>query len=114
MIDATEFFMDDDAERIILSTYNIPRTAEQVSQLFGIPIARCFEKMKRLEKMGILRSTGKVLTKKGSQVDVYQSVLEDVYVYLSNGKVKVRFEVAVNMAQDFKRRLESTKGLATA
>ena len=108
-IDATEVFMDDEFEKIILSTYNIPRTPHQISDLFGIPIARCFEKVKKLEKMGVLNSKGKVLTKNGKQVSVYQSNLEDMYVFLDNGKIRVRFEIAVNMARDFKRRVEETK-----
>ena len=107
MIDATEVFMDDDSEKIILSTYNIPRTPQQLSELFGIPIARCFEKVRKLEKMGLLRSQGKVLTRKGKPTDVYKSNLENAYVYLDNGRIKVRFEIAVNMAQDFRRRIES-------
>ena len=76
--------------------------------MYGIPIAVCFRKVKALKKKGILSVTETVRTAGGKKVEQYTANLENAYVFYDSGRVKVRFTVVLQMAQDFRRRFEAS------
>jgi predicted transcriptional regulator len=96
-IDASELITDMDMEKILLGTYQKSRSAPELSEVYGIPIAVCFKKIKTLRKMGLLNVTETVRAASGKKMEYYTA-----------GRVKVRFTVVLQMAQDFRRRFERT------
>ena len=112
MIDATKFVMDHEAERIIAGTYEKERTATEISELYGIPISNCYRKINELKKAGLLEITGYRLSKRGKKINLYQANLKDAYVFYENGKMKVRFQVILEMTRDFMSRFQSVSELA--
>jgi len=112
MIDATELLDDLEGQRILLATYNSSKTVSEMSMMYGIPIARCHAKVRRLVKMGLLKPHGMVLSKRGKVIEAYTAELDNAYAFFENGRLKVRFIVALNLAQDFKRRWERNVGIS--
>lgn len=112
MIDATEVLIDSDNEKIILGTYGRARSTVEISQLYGIPIARCFKKVRRLSEMGLLEVDEVRYTPRG-EVIFYRANIQDAYVYYDSGKLKVRFEVVLQMAHGIRRRLELSECAST-
>ncbi|MBA3045444.1 MAG: hypothetical protein KKH41_00570 [Candidatus Thermoplasmatota archaeon] len=110
MIDATDLLMDMDMERILLGTCDKPRCAPELSELYGIPVLACFKKIKELKKRGLLSVTETVRTSNGRKIEYYSANLENAYVFYDSGRVKVRFTVVVQMAQDFRKRYERSTG----
>ncbi len=106
MIDATELLMDADMEKILLATYNVPRSASEISEKYGIPIAVCFRKIKTLKHRGLLVIVEKLETGKGKAVERLSANLENAYVFYESGRVKVRFTVVLQMVEDFRMRYE--------
>jgi hypothetical protein len=106
MINATELFMDADMEKILLATYNNRRSASDISEKYGIPIAVCFRKIKILKFRGLLSVVEKVKTGKGKTVEYLSANLENAYVYFDSGRVKVRFTVVLQMVEDLRMRYE--------
>jgi hypothetical protein len=107
-IDATELITDMDMEKILLGTYQKSRSAPELSEVYGIPVAVCFKKIKTLRKMGLLKVTETVRAANGKKVEYYTANLDNAYVFYDSGRVKVRFTVVLQMAQDFRRRFESS------
>jgi hypothetical protein len=105
-IDATELITDMDMEKILLGTYQKSKSAMELSEMYGIPIAVCFKKIKILKKMGLLNVTETVRTAGGKKAEYYTANLDDAYVHYDSGRVKVRFTVVLQMAEDFRRRFE--------
>lgn len=105
-IDATNLLMDHDIEKILIGTYDRSRSAIEISELYGIPIATCFKKIRKLKEMGLLMSTDIIYTAKGRKIELYTTNFDNAYVYYEGGKLKVRFEVVLQMTHDLRIRLE--------
>lgn len=106
MIDATEVMADEDVEKILLGTFNRPKTAKQLSDTYGIPIAICYKKIAKLERMGLL-DFEEMVTSKGRTIRAYKANLDDAYVFFEGGKVKIRFKIALGLARDFRARFNA-------
>lgn len=107
-IDATELLTDMDMERILRGTYQKSRSAPELSEAYGIPIATCIRKIKVLKKKGLLNVTETVRTAGGKKAEYYSANLDEAFVFYDSGRVKVRFTVVLQMAEDFRRRFERT------
>ena len=107
MIDATRFVMDHEAERIILGTYKEERTAAEISEMYGIPIASCYRKINELTKAGLIAVAGYKISSRGKKINIYKAKLEDAYVFYQDGRMKVRFQVILSMAEDFRNRIKN-------
>ena len=105
-IDATELLMDTDMEKILIGTYNMSKNASELSEKYGIPIAVCFRKIKILKNRGLVRVVETVKGDNGKAVEYLTANLENAYVFYDSGRVKVRFTVVLQMAEDFRRRFE--------
>ncbi|HAX95077.1 MAG TPA: hypothetical protein DCY35_00925 [Prolixibacteraceae bacterium] len=105
VIDATELLLDSDMEKILLGTYQRSRTAVELSEIYGMPIAICFRKIKVLKNRNLLK-TNETSALWGKKTERYTANLEDAYVFYDSGRVKVRFTVVLQMADDFRRRYE--------
>jgi len=105
-IDATRLLLDPDMERILAGTYEKSRSAIELSKIYGIPIAICHRKIKTLKKRGLLRTMEAIQDSRGKKHERYSANLENAYVYYDSGKIKVRFTVVLQMAEDFRRRFE--------
>jgi hypothetical protein len=99
--------LDRDNEKIILGTFEQARSAMEINRLYGIPIADCFKKMRALEKMGLLEIDSFRYSHKGKKILLYKANLQDAYVFYESGKLKVRFEVVLQMTRGIRSRLES-------
>jgi len=105
-IDATQLLMDKDIENILLGTYGKSRSVQEISQMYGIPIATCFRKVRKLRKMGLLEVKETIYLSDNRKSDYYTACLDNAYVFYDSGKLKVRFKVVLQMANDFRRRYE--------
>jgi hypothetical protein len=106
IINATELLMDIDMEKILLGTYQKSKCAQELSEMYGIPIATCFKKINVLKKKGMLNVTETVRSAEGKKMEFYTANLDNAYVFYDSGRVKVRFTVVLQMAEDFRRRFE--------
>lgn len=107
MIDATRFMFDSDVERILLGTYKQERTAAQISEMYGIPIATCYRKINELRRVGLLSAVGSKIGRTGKVIKLYKANLQDAYVFYDNGRMKIRFTTILQMAKDFESRFKN-------
>ncbi len=89
-VKASKLLSDIYSIKILSSTYNRPRSAQELSLKFDIPIASCYRRIHELEKAGLMCCTSRVLTNKGKRLRLYQSQVNGIYLYFQYDKVKVK------------------------
>lgn len=83
---------DEYAERILVATQTGPRSVQEISDRFDIPIAACYRKIHELEAAGFLRVAEIVTTPKGKAMKLYQSMLKSAHLVYEAGVFRVKFE----------------------
>ena len=91
--EASKIITDEYAARILIATYSKAMNAIELSRELDIPIAACYRRIHTLENAGLLIMTERALTRQGKRISMYKSNLKNAYIFLENGKLRVRFEL---------------------
>ena len=62
--------MDECNLKILSATTYKPRSARELSYIFGIPLASCYRKIKELEDQGFIKAVSRELTREGDRKSV--------------------------------------------
>jgi len=100
-LEASQLLTDEYSAKILLATFKRKISAQEISKMYGIPIAACYRKIKVLEDVGLLECVDRVLTQKGKRKNLYTSRLKNAYIFFENGKLKVRFYLSTGAVKDF-------------
>ena len=82
---------DEYAVKILVATVRSPRSAQQISEQYGIPIAACYRRIRDLELAGLIACTERRLSRQGKRVCFYVSRVRTAALEFDNGRLKVRF-----------------------
>jgi DNA-binding Lrp family transcriptional regulator len=80
--------------KILAATFREPKSAQELSLKFDIPIAACYRKIRELENAGLLKCTARILTQQGKRVKLYRSQVVNAYIFFEKNKLKVKLELA--------------------
>ncbi len=105
-IEASKIIADEYAAKILAATYTIPKSAIRLSHDLGIPIAACYRRIRMLERVNLIRCEERVLTQKGKRMSVYVSNLKTAFIFLENGKLRVRLEMKSGCVDDYEGSIE--------
>ena len=90
--DISRLLTDEYAERILVATQSVPRSVQEISDRYNIPIAACYRKIHELEEAGFLKIAEIVTTPKGKTMKLYRSLLKSAMLLYEAGTFKVKFE----------------------
>ena len=90
--DISRLLTDEYAERILVATQVQPRSVQEISDRYDIPIAACYRKIHELEGAGFLRVAEIVTTPKGKTMKLYRSLLRSAQLVYEEGVFRVKFE----------------------
>lgn len=93
VLDASKVFGDENSLKILADSFHVPRSAQELSEKFKIPIAVCYRKIHDLEANGFLECVDKVLTQSGRRVRLYRSQLKGAYIYYEQGRLRVHLDL---------------------
>src|SRR5256712_13573616 len=93
--DVSRLLTDEYAERILVATQRIPRSVQEISDKYDIPIAACYRKIHELEEAGLFHGAQSVTTPKGKRKNLYRSRLKNAQMVYQKGILKANFELAV-------------------
>ncbi|MEM2943709.1 MAG: winged helix-turn-helix domain-containing protein [Methanomassiliicoccales archaeon] len=93
LLKTSQLLTDEYAIKILVATARISRSAQEISEKFGIPIAACYRRIRDLQNVGLLECTERKLTQSGKRVGFYKSTLKNAYLFYENGKFRVKFQV---------------------
>jgi hypothetical protein len=100
-MDISSLISEKNASKILMSTYKVPKTAQEISSAHDIPIAVCYRKMRQLEKLGLLRCMGSKLTREGKRVRLYQSQILYAHFFMEKGKFRATVQLTSGVVDDF-------------
>ena len=84
--------LGDMSSRVILeAVHRRARTAQEISQDYGIPIAVCFRRIKALEGMALLQRDSQIFTQRGKRRWTYISNVHSVDLMFNEGNLKVSY-----------------------
>jgi predicted transcriptional regulator len=100
-IDISNLISNRNVSMILMCSYKKPISVHQISELYNIPIAVCYRKVNELEKLGFIRCTDKVLTRKGKRVRLYQSQIVYAHFFYEKGKFRARVQLSSGIVDDY-------------
>jgi hypothetical protein len=100
-VEVSNLITDKYALEILMYTYKKPKSIQNISSAFGIPIAMCYRRVRQLEKLGFLRCVGKKLNGSRKWHKLYQSQIVNAHFFLEKGKFRVRVQLSSGIVDDF-------------
>lgn len=73
----------------ILAATDDPKSARELSNQLGIPIATCYRRIESLVEAGLLNEVGRELSDRGRRTSVYRRTVDELSVSFENGEVTV-------------------------
>src|SRR3989442_13013961 len=86
--------MDECNLKILSATTYKPRSARDLSYIFGIPLASCYRKIKELEDQGLIKAVSRELTREGKRYSKYQSQVGSIKIAFEQGKLRMQLQLA--------------------
>ncbi|MBA3044996.1 MAG: winged helix-turn-helix domain-containing protein [Candidatus Thermoplasmatota archaeon] len=84
---------DENSRKILIATHLKPKTASEISENYGIPIAICYRRIKTLENMALVQKDEQILTQKGKRRWSYISNIHKLELMYRDGKIAARYEL---------------------
>ena len=92
-IDMLSVLGDEHSRKILIATHIKPRTATEIAEANGIPIAACYRRIKLLEDMAFIQKDEQILTQKGKRRWTYISNIHKMELFYTDGKIAARCEL---------------------
>ncbi|UCG68604.1 MAG: hypothetical protein JSV09_12460 [Thermoplasmata archaeon] len=87
--------------KILMSTFKKPKSVQNISASYGIPIAVCYRKVRQLENLGFLTCIGDKLNGNGKRVKLYQSQIVNAHFFMEKGKFRARVQLSSGAVDDY-------------
>ena len=81
--------LGDDYTTEILAATDDPKSARELSDQLGVPIATCYRRIDDLLDAGLLTEVGTDVSDRGRRTSVYRRTVDDLTVSFENGEVTV-------------------------
>jgi predicted transcriptional regulator len=104
--DVSRLLADRHSARIILATMRNPRSAFDISECLGMPIAVCFRKIKLLEDAGLIACAERRFAKNGKKISLFKSTLRNSQMVLERNKVQAKIEMFDGSTQEVKYEMD--------
>jgi hypothetical protein len=86
--------LDGYAARILIGTSAHGSTANELSEHYGIPIAACYRRIRRLETLGLVYCEEERPTPAGKRIQVFRSAVRSARIALEGGRLFASIDVA--------------------
>ena len=90
--EVSKLLADDYSQKILVSTYSAPMSAQRLSKICQIPIAACYRRIHELESVGLLGVDKEKEVYKGRKVRLYRCKLRSASIRFMNGRFVVRYD----------------------
>ncbi|MEM3396503.1 MAG: winged helix-turn-helix domain-containing protein [Thermoplasmata archaeon] len=105
-LELAQLLTDGYVAKILIATSRRPKSAIELSDRFGIPIAQCYRRIHALENAGLLKAVDRVLTREGKRIYLYKSLVKNVQIYYEGTKVKVKLALMDSPEPEIERTAE--------
>ena len=101
LLRTSQLLTDEYSVKILVATIRVPKSAQDISDAYGIPIAACYRRIRDLEHEGLIVCTERKLSRQGKRVSYFLSMLKSAFVFFENGHLRVKFELKTGGADQF-------------
>jgi hypothetical protein len=92
-LETSQLLTEEYAAKILLATMGKPKSAFDLSEKLGIPIAACYRKIKLLESAGLIFCCERRLTQAGKRISMYKSKVKNAQIIFEKNKLTARIEM---------------------
>ena len=92
-LETSQLITEEYSAKILLATMGKPKTAFELSEKLGIPIAACYRKIKLLEQAGMINCVERRLTQAGKRISLYKSKVKNAQIIVERNKLRARIEM---------------------
>lgn len=90
--DVSKLLADDYSQKILVTTYATPMSAQKLSKVCQIPIAACYRRIHELEQAGLISVDREKEVYKGRKVRLYKCRLRSATIKFINGRFAIRYD----------------------
>ncbi len=94
VVDLPTLFGNPYVLKILSATLIRPKTVQELSIKYDIPIAACYRRVRLLEQKKLLKYVDKVLTTHGKWVKRYLSTVRNITLTFEKGKIHVKADIS--------------------
>ena len=99
--DYSQLLTDEYAAKIMTAIMRVPRSAQQLSAAYGIPIAACYRRIRLLEKYGLIECKERRLSQQGKRINFYISMVKNAYIVFEDGRLRVKLDLISGTTKEF-------------
>jgi len=99
-LETSKLLTEEYSAKILLATMGRPKSALELSEKLGIPIANCYRKIRSLEEAGLLFCAERKLTQAGKRMSLYKARVMNAQIIFERNKIKARLEMIDGTTQD--------------
>lgn len=97
----SQLLTDEYAAKILTAIMKTPRSAQQLSDAYGIPIAACYRRIKLLERYGLIACKERRLSQQGKRINYYLSMVKNAYIFFEDGRLRVKLDLVSGVSREF-------------
>jgi predicted transcriptional regulator len=99
-LETSRLLTEEYSAKILLATMGKPKSAFELSEKLGVPIAACYRKIKILEGSGLIFCVERRLTQAGKRISLYKSNVKNAHIVFERNKVRANIEMIDGTTQD--------------
>jgi predicted transcriptional regulator len=91
----------------------MPKSAFDLSQTYGIPIAACYRKIRLLESAGMLICVERKLTRAGKRMGYYRSAVLQAHIIIERNRIRavISFVDGRSIENDYTKEMATIVGM---
>ncbi len=99
-LETSRLLTEESSGKILLATMGKAKSAYELSEKYGIPIAVCYRKIKLLEDSGLIFCAERRLTREGKRISLYKSYVRNAQILFERNKIRAKLEMIDGTTQD--------------
>ena len=100
-LETSKLLTEEYSAKILLATMGRPKSAFELSEKLGIPIAACYRKIRSLEEAGLLLCAERRLTQSGKRMSMYKARVMNAQIIFEKNRIKARLEMIDGTTEDY-------------
>ena len=99
-LETSRLLTEEYSAKILLATMGKPKSAFELSEKLGVPIAACYRKIKLLEDSSLIFCAERRLTQAGKRISLYKSNVKNAQIVFERNKIRAKIEMIDGTTQD--------------
>lgn len=84
------FLTEPEVRAVMLTLLRRPLLGRELARATGIPVARCFRLLRRLERLGLVEGGTMMVGRRGRPAEIFRAHLQRLHLHVTDGRLRVR------------------------